>query len=231
MKITRITPLVLGTAWRDLTFLKVETDEGLTGVGEARSLNHTDAVLGYLKEAGRNHILGSDPFEVESLVNRMVRSGELKGPIVIGRDHLDAGSVASPFRETEAMLDGSLSSVDLEWSPDYCLGICAVSGRAIKPLSSGGGGERPGYPGEHYTNMPISGLEKVDPDILVYHNGTAFGAEGADRSRLFTTGGRVLTLVAHAETLAEARSKAYDNIKRIRFNGMRYRKDIGLGYV
>jgi len=37
----------------------------------------------------------------------MVRSGELKAPIVIGRDHLDSGSVASPNRETEAMLDGS----------------------------------------------------------------------------------------------------------------------------
>ena len=73
MKISRITPMVLGTAWRNLTFLKVETDEGLTGVGEARSLNHTEAVLGYLQEAGRNHVLGSDPFEVESLVNRMYR--------------------------------------------------------------------------------------------------------------------------------------------------------------
>jgi urocanate hydratase len=39
--------------------------------------------------------------------NEMVRSGELKAPIVIGRDHLDAGSVASPNRETEAMRDGS----------------------------------------------------------------------------------------------------------------------------
>jgi len=39
--------------------------------------------------------------------NDMVRSGELKAPIVIGRDHLDSGSVASPNRETEAMLDGS----------------------------------------------------------------------------------------------------------------------------
>ena len=39
--------------------------------------------------------------------NEMVRKGELKGPIVIGRDHLDSGSVASPNRETEAMMDGS----------------------------------------------------------------------------------------------------------------------------
>jgi urocanate hydratase len=37
----------------------------------------------------------------------MVRKGELKAPIVIGRDHLDSGSVASPNRETEAMMDGS----------------------------------------------------------------------------------------------------------------------------
>ena len=42
----------------------------------------------------------------------MVASGELKGPIVIGRDHLDAGSVASPQRETESMLDGSDAVAD-----------------------------------------------------------------------------------------------------------------------
>ncbi len=40
-------------------------------------------------------------------INEMVKKGELKAPIVIGRDHLDSGSVASPFRETEAMKDGS----------------------------------------------------------------------------------------------------------------------------
>jgi urocanate hydratase len=39
--------------------------------------------------------------------NQMVRDGELQAPIVIGRDHLDSGSVASPNRETEGMLDGS----------------------------------------------------------------------------------------------------------------------------
>src|SRR5258708_8166987 len=42
----------------------------------------------------------------------MVRRGELKAPIVIGRDHLDSGSVASPYRETEAMLDGSDAIAD-----------------------------------------------------------------------------------------------------------------------
>ena len=44
--------------------------------------------------------------------NEMVRNGELKAPIVIGRDHLDSGSVASPYRETEAMLDGSDAIAD-----------------------------------------------------------------------------------------------------------------------
>jgi len=45
-------------------------------------------------------------------INELVRSGEVKAPIVIGRDHLDAGSVASPYRETEAMLDGSDAVAD-----------------------------------------------------------------------------------------------------------------------
>ena len=45
-------------------------------------------------------------------INDMVASGELDAPIVIGRDHLDAGSVASPNRETEKMLDGSDAVAD-----------------------------------------------------------------------------------------------------------------------
>jgi len=73
MKITSVTPLVLGTAWRNLLFVKVETDEGLVGVGEARALNRLDAVLGYLQSAVPLHVLGSDPFEIESLLHRMWR--------------------------------------------------------------------------------------------------------------------------------------------------------------
>ncbi len=153
-----------------------------------------------------------------------VRLGDPEAEVILPRLKTDF------YGLSEAMLDGSLDSVELDWSPNYCLGICAVSGRAIKSLSSGGE-ERPGYPGEHYTNMPVSGLEKVDRDVLVYHNGTAFGTDAKGNRRLFTTGGRVLTLVACRESLGEARAVAYDNIKRIRFNGMRYRKDIGQGYV
>ena len=48
-----------------------------------------------------------DRAEFGVAMNEMVKRGELEAPIVIGRDHLDSGSVASPYRETEAMLDGS----------------------------------------------------------------------------------------------------------------------------
>jgi galactonate dehydratase len=74
MKITNVTPLILGTDWRNLTFVKVETDEGLIGVGEARVLNRTDAVLGYLAEAVPRYVLGQDPFAIERLVQQMFRA-------------------------------------------------------------------------------------------------------------------------------------------------------------
>ncbi len=73
MKITRVTPLVLGTDWRNLTFVKVETDEGLIGLGETRSLNKDDALQGYLNEAVPRYVLGADPFNIEHLVQRMYR--------------------------------------------------------------------------------------------------------------------------------------------------------------
>ena len=73
MKITGISTHVIGTAWRNLTIVEVHTDAGISGLGEVRMLNHTDALLGYLQEAVPNHVLGTDPFDVESLVHRMTR--------------------------------------------------------------------------------------------------------------------------------------------------------------
>ena len=70
------------------------------------------------------------------LFNQMVRDGRLKAPIVIGRDHLDAGSVASPYRETEAMLDGSDAVSD--WPLlNFATGI--ASGAAWMSFHHGGG--------------------------------------------------------------------------------------------
>src|SRR5438477_5758784 len=69
MKISKLTPYVLGTPWRNLTYLKVDTDEGLFGVSEVRSIR-TDAVLAYLKQIEKRYVLGTDPFNIEQLVQR-----------------------------------------------------------------------------------------------------------------------------------------------------------------
>jgi len=68
--------------------------------------------------------------------NRMVRDGEVRAPIVIGRDHLDSGSVASPFRETEAMADGSDAIAD--WPLLNAL-VNTASGASWVSVHNGGG--------------------------------------------------------------------------------------------
>ncbi len=70
------------------------------------------------------------------LINEMVKSGELSAPIVIGRDHLDAGSVASPHRETEGMKDGSDAVAD--WPILNAL-VNACAGASWVSLHHGGG--------------------------------------------------------------------------------------------
>jgi urocanate hydratase len=69
-------------------------------------------------------------------MNALVRSGELKAPIVIGRDHLDTGSVASPYRETEGMLDSSDAIAD--WPLLNAL-INTAAGASWVSIHSGGG--------------------------------------------------------------------------------------------
>ena len=81
--------------------------------------------LGY----GERHLAGLK-------FNEMVASGELKAPIVIGRDHLDCGSVASPYRETEAMLDGSDAIAD--WPLLNAL-VNTASGASWVSIHHGGG--------------------------------------------------------------------------------------------
>ncbi len=81
--------------------------------------------LGY----GERHLAGLK-------FNEMVRSGELSAPVVIGRDHLDCGSVASPYRETEAMLDGSDAIAD--WALLNAL-VNTASGASWVSIHHGGG--------------------------------------------------------------------------------------------
>ncbi|MEV5001896.1 urocanate hydratase [Nocardioides sp. LML1-1-1.1] len=81
--------------------------------------------LGY----GERHLAGLK-------FNEMVANGELKAPVVIGRDHLDCGSVASPYRETEAMLDGSDAIAD--WALLNAL-VNTASGASWVSIHHGGG--------------------------------------------------------------------------------------------
>ena len=67
----------------------------------------------------------------------------------------------------------------------------------------------------------ISGLENLDSDIVVFHSGTKF-----DNENIVTNGGRVIGITAKSKTVKEAAQKVYENIKKINFEKMHYRKDI-----
>jgi phosphoribosylamine--glycine ligase len=106
-----------------------------------------------------------------------------------------------------AVANNRLHEVPVEWSDEVCVGVVLASG---------------GYPDDYQTGLPISGLGSVEEDALVFHAGTALTDDGD----VVTAGGRVLTVVAMGESLAEARSKVYRNIQRIHFSRCHYRRDI-----
>lgn len=108
-----------------------------------------------------------------------------------------------------AVNNNSLAQVKIEWSDDACVGVVMASG---------------GYPGSYKTGFPISGLDELDKDIVVFHAGTRLG----DNGEVLTGGGRVLTVMARGKSLKEAREKVYANVSRIHFEGCYYRKDIAL---
>ncbi|MEP7216037.1 MAG: phosphoribosylamine--glycine ligase [Anaerolineaceae bacterium] len=112
------------------------------------------------------------------------------------------------FEVCKAAAEGRLDQVEVRWSDDVAVGVVMASG---------------GYPATYKLAYRIEGLGDVDPDVLVFHNGTKDDARG-----LVTNGGRVLTVVALAPTLEAARQKAYDNVGRITFADAQYRRDIAL---
>lgn len=93
--------------------------------------------------------------------NEMVRNGELKAPIVIGRDHLDSGSVASPNRETEAMMDGSDAVSD--WP--LLNAMLNVAGGATWVSLHHGGGVGMGYSQHSGVVIVCDGTEAADRRI------------------------------------------------------------------
>jgi urocanate hydratase len=119
-----------------------KTDEALKklfpeNVGLIRWLNMAKEKIAFQGLPARICWLGMGEREKAGLLfNEMVRNGELKAPIVIGRDHLDCGSVASPNRETEAMKDGSDAVAD--W-PILNAMISTAGGASWVSLHHGGG--------------------------------------------------------------------------------------------
>ncbi len=107
-----------------------------------------------------------------------------------------------------ASVEGKLNSIKPDWSSEVCVGVVMASG---------------GYPGDYKTGFPISGLDEVDKDVLVFHAGTKVGNKPGE---VLTSGGRVLTIVATGKTTEEARNKIYSNLPRIHFEGAQYRRDI-----
>ncbi len=110
----------------------------------------------------------------------------------------------------EATIDGNLESVNHEWDEKPCVGVALASG---------------GYPVKYKTGLPITGLNNLEKDVIVFHAGTKLGEKPGE---ILTNGGRVLTVVAKGKTISEAREKIYSNIPRIKFEGCHYRHDIAL---
>jgi phosphoribosylamine--glycine ligase len=108
----------------------------------------------------------------------------------------------------EAVLDGKLDEVDIEW--DERPTCCVV-------MASGG------YPGSYRKGVPITGISDADrvEGVKVFHAGTAL-----EDSEVVTAGGRVLGVTAIGEDIQEARDRAYEAVGRIHFEGAHYRTDI-----
>ena len=79
-----------------------------------------------------------------------------------------------------------------------------------------------GYPKQYSKGYPISGLDTVGDEVLVFHAGTDL-----QNSQIVTNGGRVLNIVGQGSTLDNAIAKAYEGVAKISFKDAYYRKDIG----
>ena len=109
-----------------------------------------------------------------------------------------------------AITEDRLADLDIKYTDDAA--ACVV-------LASGG------YPEDYEKGKLISGLEDVDDSIVVFHSGTKF-----DGDKIVTNGGRVLGVCSRGKDVEAAAKNVYKNIDKISFEGMHYRKDIGVDY-
>ncbi len=108
----------------------------------------------------------------------------------------------------EAINDGTLSDLDIQWDDRACACVIMAS---------------PGYPKSYPKGLEITGLTDGQLEgVTVYHAGTKL-----DGDKLVTSGGRVLGVTALGENLEAALKKAYDGVSKIHFDNAHYRRDIG----
>lgn len=129
------------------------------------------------------------------------RFGDPETQVVLPRLNTDLVDII------EAVIDGKLESIDIEWNDKAASCIITASG---------------GYPGSYDKGKKINGLDKLPEDITVFHSGTKL-SDG----NILTDGGRVLGVTALADTVSQASDRVYSIIDNISFEGMHYRKDIG----
>ena len=129
-----------------------------------------------------------------------VRFGDPETQSVLFRLDTDLNKIIS------AILDNNLKNIEINYSKEEAICVMLTSG---------------GYPESYEKGKVISGLENLDSDIVVFHSGTKF-----DNENIVTNGGRVIGITAKGKTVKEAGEKVYENIKKINFEKMHYRKDI-----
>ncbi|MBU0599484.1 phosphoribosylamine--glycine ligase [bacterium] len=111
----------------------------------------------------------------------------------------------------EACLEGRIKEIKVRWRLKSCLCVVLASS---------------GYPETVKKGKEIEGLEIEDNEVIIFHAGTR--REG---DKIVTNGGRVLGVTALGEDILEAKEKAYQAVKKINFEGMYYRCDIGRNYA
>lgn len=129
-----------------------------------------------------------------------VRFGDPETQSVLFRLETDLNKIIN------AILDNNLKNIEIEYSKEEAICVMLTSG---------------GYPEAYEKGKVITGLENLDSDIVVFHSGTKF-----DGGNIVTNGGRVIGITAKGNSVKEAAEKVYENIKKISFEGMHYRRDI-----
>ncbi|WP_144791147.1 phosphoribosylamine--glycine ligase [Kocuria palustris] len=156
--------------------------------------------------------------EGPSVIEFNVRFGDPETQAVLARLESPLGQLlqaAAQGRLAEAQASPDDGPLPLRWSPQSSVDVVVASA---------------GYPGATRTGDPITGIEDAEAleGVEVLHAGTAHGTGEHDGS-LLSSGGRVLSVVAAGDDLAQARERAYRGVAAIRLEGSQHRTDIAAG--